>query len=157
MIIERASYNDADKVGEVHSTAWKSAYRGIFPNEYIEKDSAQTRKNEFLNSIKDDHCTYLLLKDSDRTVGIVKIRDNTTDVEIESIYILEDYRGNGLGKACIDYIRSNWSDKNVYLWVLEVNTKARSFYERNGFVFTGDERTIVRGESFIQYRYRLTA
>ena len=46
MKVRIASREDADIVGKVHSDAWKSAYRGIFPNEYVDSDTDIKRKNE---------------------------------------------------------------------------------------------------------------
>ena len=155
MEIEIAFPKDAYAVGEVHSNAWKSAYRGIFPDEYIEQDSPVKRRNEFLESIQSDQCTYLVIKDSDKIVGIVKLDKCTTAIEIESIYILEEYRGKSLGKKAIDHIKSTWPDKNIFLWVLEANNAARRFYEKNGFMLTNDVRMIQRGSAFKQCRYEL--
>ena len=39
MNVRIASREDADIVGKVHSDAWKSAYRGIFSDEYIDSDT----------------------------------------------------------------------------------------------------------------------
>ena len=38
MNIRKALPEDSSVVGRVHSDAWKSAYRGIFPDEYIDND-----------------------------------------------------------------------------------------------------------------------
>lgn len=39
--------------------------------------------------------------------------------------------------------------------VLEDNTKARRFYENNGFNNTGNTRVIYRGDSYVQFQYVL--
>lgn len=154
MRVRIASQEDADIVGKVHSDAWKSAYRGIFPGEYIDSDTASKRKNEFLDSIKNDKCTYFVLEETNQVAGIVKTFERNNALEIESIYILSEFRGEGLGRQFIDFIKEERAG-NIFLWVLEVNTNARRFYEKNGFVPTGDTRTITRGGEFKQLRYEL--
>ncbi len=153
MTVRIAFSKDADVIGEVHSSAWKSAYRGIIPDSFIDSDTAAKRKNEFLDSIKDDKCTYFLLEESDQPVGIVKTREANNGLEIESIYILSEFRGKGLGRQFIDFIKVKRS--GIFLWVLEANTNARRFYEKNGFTPTGETRTITRGVELTQIRYEL--
>ena len=153
MQIRTAALEDAEAVGKVHSAAWKSAYRGIFPDEYIDEDTAAKRTEEFLDSIKDEKCTYYLLTESEKTAGIVKTREDNNFLEIESIYILDEYRGKGFGSRFIDYIRGAASNGRISLWVLETNLPARHFYENNGFVMTGDFRLINRGVKLKQVRY----
>ena len=154
MRVRIASQEDADIVGKVHSDAWKSAYRGIFPGEYIDSDTASKRKNEFLDSIKNDKCTYFVLEETNQAAGIVKTFESNNALEIESIYILNEYRGKGLGRQFIDFIKADRSG-SIFLWVLEINTNARKFYEKNGFLPTGNTRTITRGIEFKQFQYEL--
>lgn len=153
MKVRKAVKEDSAIVGEVHSKAWKSAYRGIFPDEYIDADTASKRTAEFLEAIKDTKCTYFLLEEDDRAAGIVKTCEDNNVLEIESIYILDEYRGKGLGRQFMDYIKTQSTCDSIFLWVLETNAKARRFYENNGFVLTGDSRTINRGVEVKQLKY----
>jgi len=153
MSVRRASREDAEVVGEIHSKAWKSAYRGLFPDEYIDSDTASRRTGEFLESIKDDKCMYFLLEVSGHPVGIVKTCECDNVLEIESIYILSEHRGQGLGAEAIDFILAYKPWDSIFLWVLEDNIKARRFYEKNGFKLSGDTRTINRGIELKQLRY----
>ena len=153
MSVRRVSREDAEVVGEIHSKAWKSAYRGLFPDEYIDSDTASKRTEEFLESIKDDKCMYFLLEASGQPAGIVKTHECDNVLEIESIYILSEYRGQGLGAEAIDFILAYKPWDGIFLWVLEDNIKARRFYEKNGFKLSGDTRTINRGIELKQLRY----
>ena len=155
MNVRIADQKDSNIIGNVHSMAWKSAYRGIFPDEYIDSDTPSKRAEEFLDSIKDDRCTYFLLEEAGQVAGIVKIHEEDNTLEIESIYILDEYRGKGFGRQFIDFIKTYRPQADIFLWVLEVNTNARRFYENNGFVMSGESRTIKRGTEFVQLRYVL--
>ena len=70
MVIRRATIEDADVVGKVHSDAWKQAYHGIFSQEYLDSDSPSKRREEFLRSLDDKQCVYLLLEEEGQAVGI---------------------------------------------------------------------------------------
>lgn len=66
--------------------------------------------------------------------------------EIVSIYFLPEYIGKGHGQAllnrCVEELNGK-GYKNILLWVLEDNQRARRFYEKNGFtcseVFLNDK------------------
>ena len=63
--------------------------------------------------------------------------------EIISIYLLPEYIGKGYGKQllsrCVEELkRSGFCD--ILLWALEDNHRARNFYEKNGFLCSGDYR-----------------
>ena len=108
MVIRRALIEDADVVGEVHSVAWKQTYQGVFDQEYLDSDSPSVRREEFLSSLDDKHCVYLLLEEEGQAAGIVKLLANGNEVEIASIYILEEFRGRGFGRKALEYIFSEY-------------------------------------------------
>lgn len=153
MVIKRAQKEDADIIGEVHSAAWKQTYQGVFSQEYLDSDSPSARREEFLSSLNDRHCVYLLLKNDDQASGIVKLLVNRNDIEVASFYILEEYRGRGFGRKILEYIFSEYKDRHFVLWVLETNLNARAFYEKCGFELTDKTRLINRGGEFKQLMY----
>lgn len=155
MKIVKADPQDAPIVGAVHSCAWKQAYKDIFPQEYLDADTQENRTKEFWESCNSDNINYYLIYTDEVPVGIVKVELDGSYCEISSIYILEEHRNKGYGKEIIAYIKDINTGKNVYLWVLEENVKARDFYEKNGFKNTGIKRNIWRGKDYVQIRYEL--
>jgi ribosomal protein S18 acetylase RimI-like enzyme len=76
--------------------------------------------------------------------------------EISAIYLLQNYRGVGLGKQFLKWGMERLKDfgfTTVVIWVLKENQKAIRFYEMQGFVHDGTERFIERGKELIQLRY----
>jgi GNAT superfamily N-acetyltransferase len=55
------------------------------------------------------------------------------DQFIDQLYVHPDRQKMGLGKALLEYARS-LSPEHVWLYTLQINTNARAFYEKNGFV-----------------------
>lgn len=154
MRIIQADINDADLVGYVHSTAWKQAYKDIFPVDYIETDTPDVRACEFREACRDERIFYFLLYEDKTAVGIVKVESELNErCEILSIYILDEYRNKGYGKQFITYLKDTFKYKKICLWVLEENIKARHFYENNGFCLTGTTRKVDRGKYFNQLQY----
>ena len=151
-----ASYDDADLVGEVHSLAWKQTYGDIFPTEYIMADTTEKRKQEFLESFRKDSCKYYLVYEDGCCAGVVKVILGNSMCEISNIYFLNEFRNKGLGTETITRLKEIYKDYRMVLWTLEVNTVARGFYEKNGFVLTANTRSINRGKEFAQVQYEFT-
>ena len=74
--------------------------------------------------------------------GIIKGFVHVEDGEIRKLYVDTFFQGNGIGAALFDYAVSEHSAK--YLWALEKNVRALSFYQKHGFHLTGD-RTYEEG------------
>lgn len=148
-----ATYEDADLVGEVHSLAWKQTYEDVFPEEYIITDTEEKRKQEFLEALCKKNFKYYLVYENDSCVGVVKVILNNSMCEISSIYFLREFRNKGLGTETITQLKEVYEDYRIVLWTLEINTMARGFYEKNGFVITANRRSINRGKEFVQVQY----
>ena len=152
--ISTAGIDDAEVVGFVHSTAWKQAYTDVFPEEYLNVDTPDKRKQEFLEACKNKNAAYYLMYEDKKAIGILKVIDITSnDCEISSFYILNDFRNKGYGKQAVAYLKDAFGTGRIQLWVLEENVKARHFYENNGFKNTGKTRNIYRGSSYTQLLY----
>jgi ribosomal protein S18 acetylase RimI-like enzyme len=52
---------------------------------------------------------------------------------IDQLYVHPDRQRRGIGKALLDFARER-SPGHLWLYTLQVNTGARDFYEKNGFV-----------------------
>ena len=62
---------------------------------------------------------------------------------LHSLYIDPDALGQGIGHALMSHALSTftaWGCKRAHLWVLEGNSRAVSFYERQGWQLTGDTK-----------------
>ncbi|NJC97710.1 MAG: GNAT family N-acetyltransferase [Anaerolineales bacterium] len=51
---------------------------------------------------------------------------------IDHLYVHPDHQGRGIGKVLLDFARSQ-SPNHLWLYTLQINVKARAFYEKNGF------------------------
>jgi ribosomal protein S18 acetylase RimI-like enzyme len=147
-----ASY--ADIAGKVHSTAWQDAYKDIFLPEYISKNTSENRKQECIKFIANSKNKYYLIRELNSPIGIIKISVKQINLcEIESIYFLNENRGNGYGTQVIDFIKKVYSNYKIILWVLEKNHKAIRFYKKNEFIWSGRKRTIHRGNDYYQLQF----
>ena len=121
-------------------------------NIYLANDFVLILTIPFL-SVFCENVLYFLMCEDEKAIGIAKLEQDNDSVEIVSLYILEEYRNNGFGKQVLAHINSLWKTKDIRLWVLKDNLKARNFYEKSGFVNTGLVRTIWRGNTYEQLQY----
>lgn len=52
---------------------------------------------------------------------------------IEDLIIHEKYKGNGYGKAIMEYLKEKARTKNCYKIILNCSKNTQKFYEKNGF------------------------
>jgi len=67
----------------------------------------------------------------------------TMNGRLHSLYIDPDALGQGIGHALMSHALSTfaaWGCERAHLWVLEGNSRAVSFYERQGWQLTGDTK-----------------
>ena len=154
MEIIEVNDSHADIVGKVHSTAWKDAYKDIFSAEYLNQDTPEKRKQECIEALKNNRIRYYLILVSTVAIGIIKISLKSSNMcEIESIYFLKEYKEHGYGTKAINFIKKEYSNCKIILWVLEQNNSAIRFYKRNGFKFTTQKRLVNRGYNYLQIQF----
>ncbi|SEW34877.1 Ribosomal protein S18 acetylase RimI [Austwickia chelonae] len=56
---------------------------------------------------------------------------------LEHLGVATDLQGSGLARMLVDNARTAYTGREVNLWVLEENRRARRFYEREGWNVTG--------------------
>ena len=85
-------------------------------------------QNYFRNHILTQNRVWVVEVDR-RTVAFMAMKDDF----IDQLYIHPDYQRRGIGKALLNFARQQ-SPEHVWLYTLQVNVNARTFYEKNGFV-----------------------
>ncbi len=129
--------DDLLAISHVYEASWKSAYKDIIPQAYLDG----IPEGHWVQALKNPAWNTLIMLDGNKIIGTSsycasRFADMSGYGEIISIYLLPEYFGKGHGKllfqAAVDgLIQLGYTD--MFLWVLEANAKARLFYERFGF------------------------
>jgi len=162
MQIRKATLDDVNNISRIHALSWKSAYKGIIPQSYLDELREDFWVPAFTTWINENVLTAQLIFENGSPVGCVaygKSRDNSLPDwgEIVSIYLLPEYFGKGYGAklletALLDLKKAGYY--NIYLWVLKENQRARRFYEKNKFQCSNDKCTIeIMGQKLTELRY----
>ncbi|MEH7400313.1 GNAT family N-acetyltransferase [Gottfriedia acidiceleris] len=140
MIIRKATMSDAKGIAKVHVDSWKTTYRNIIPNEFLEKLSYEQREKLWnYNLSKEGDYVVVAENDGGEIIGFADCgKRERNQVEhsgdLTSIYLLEEYQGKGVGKQLMKQLFlqfQKWGYNRVFVEVLEDN-KTRYFYEYYG-------------------------
>ncbi len=143
MEIRAAAVLDAQAIAEIHVAAWRSAYRGIVPEQHLEALCAEKRKAYWSSAITAGEPWVHVAEGADGVVGWIafgRSRDSGAPEEIAeiwSIHVSPPVWNRGIGgrlmAACYAELRRR-GFAGVTLWVLSANERARRFYAGEGFV-----------------------
>ena len=151
MTVRRARPSDAAAIGAVHVAAWRSAYPGILPDDYLTRLSVARQAAYYDGAIRGGVGVHVLTASGldvparpltaaagPRIVGFVTGDRARTrglaDGEIETLYVLDDWRERGLGRRLMRSAAAHLMTlgcRSVFLWVLRDNP-SRWFYQRLG-------------------------
>lgn len=152
--------DDRAAISRIYEESWKYAYRGIIPQAYLDSIPA----GQWAPKLDQEGVGSLVAVEDGKLVGTSSYcKSRWAEFgkcgEIISIYFLPQYMGRGYGRkllcAAVSKLRElGFAD--IFLWVLEENERARTFYRRCGFIQTEhDMRHEIGGKMLreIQYRY----
>ena len=160
--IRKASLDDVKDISRIHALSWKTAYKGIIPQAYLDELKESFWVPAFTTWIQDNVLTVQLIVENGSSVGCVaygKSRDKSLSDwgEIVSIYLLPEYFGRGYGNKLLENALldlKKYGYQNIYLWVLKENQRARHFYEKNKLQCNKDECTCeIMGKELTDIRY----
>lgn len=141
--IAPARVEDAEALTDLHLDVWEEAYAGLMPaSVFTERRARRAERVESWRTIVGSGSSdNLLAWSGERLVGFSSTgsgRDDPADdlpgLELMGLYVRASTYGAGVGFALL---REALGDADAYLWVLDGNERAITFYERQGFRFDG--------------------
>lgn len=154
--IRRATPDDAAAIAHIHLTTWRSAYRGILPDAYLDALSLHERVQRWeadLRNRSDGEATAIAEREG-CAIGFCGIgrapgsAPGEGRMWISTFYVLPDHQRFGAGRALItwavDAMRARGA-RSMELHVMRDNHPARAFYERMGWRDTGQQESHDRG------------
>jgi len=141
MDLRPALASDAQSIARLHAESWRTAYRGIYRDEYLDGDVVEERTTvwaqRFASPAENQFVT--LATEGDDLLGFVCAYgdvDARWGTLVDNLHVRLDQQGRGIGR-CLLAAAATWSRERypaapLHLWVLDANAKARRFYERLG-------------------------
>jgi GNAT superfamily N-acetyltransferase len=137
-LIREAGPGDAGGLARVHVASWQAAYPGLIDQAFLDSLDIQGRTNSWDRILHQTRGRVLLADDGGLIVGFCAVGPSIDDDwgEVFAIYLDPARWGKGVGRdllAAGEEALAAAGHWRALLWVLDGNTRARAFYERQGW------------------------
>jgi GNAT superfamily N-acetyltransferase len=134
-VVRRAKSGDAAAIAEIQVRSWHAAYRGLVPDDVLERFTVSDRTDRWDELLAQGSETYVV--DGGFCSVIRPARDASAAAELAALYVDPARWRSGLGSTLVAAALS-WREP-VSLWVFAANARALSFYKAQGFAEEGAE------------------
>ncbi|MCM3388828.1 GNAT family N-acetyltransferase [Ureibacillus chungkukjangi] len=140
MQVRKAVMADAAGIAKVHVDSWRTTYKGIIPDDFLNKLSYEQRTELWNRNLAEEDNYVAVAEDEEgKIIGFAsasKREENSTpnSSDLTSIYLLEEYQGQGIGKNILQHIFLHFKSlglQKIFVDVLAENN-TRHFYEYYG-------------------------
>jgi GNAT superfamily N-acetyltransferase len=164
--IRPAELSDSEGIAQVHTLSWKSAYRGLLPDQLLDDLRWQDRKVRWDANLAQPSTTKIQVASTTqlKILGFASVgpcRDDDLvekDIyELYAMYLSPDVWRKGVGAKLLNSVIAEIPDnsRSISLWVLEGNLGGRAFYESQGFESDGTTQIAnILGYELVEIRYR---
>jgi GNAT superfamily N-acetyltransferase len=139
--VREARLADADGIARAHVSSWNESYRGILPDDVLDRVDVGQRVATRRRILRDQSIFQLVAYDVTHgdIVGFCDAGSSRRHAqyggELYAIYLVHHAKRHGLGGEMVARVRA-WlaaSDRqSMVAWVLDNNQHARRFYEALG-------------------------
>ncbi|GJH18199.1 GNAT family N-acetyltransferase [Caballeronia novacaledonica] len=159
--LRAATVDDTALIASMHTRSWASAYRGILPDTYLDRDLQGERVAHWNTRMKDvaaGAASVFIAEHEGEPVGFICLvePDETGSVLVDNLHAMPGHRGLGTGTVMLDeaarWARSRGA-RQLYLSVLEQNAAAIGFYESRGWKCAEREADHAGGIDVFSLRY----
>jgi GNAT superfamily N-acetyltransferase len=141
-VLRHALASDTEAVAALHAESWRSAYRGLVPDDFLgpglDAERLQAWRDRFAN-VDPDRRLVLVAASDDQLIGFTGV---LADAEpalgplLDNLHVKPGWRGRGIGARLLhesrEWVRQVAPGQPMHLWVMEGNTAARAFYRAQG-------------------------
>lgn len=165
VFIRRAEILDAVGIAKVHVDSWKTTYKNIVPDSFLDNLSYEQRTELWKKNISEEgNGVFVAENDEGEIVGFVsggKRGNNHTENagDLTAIYILKSYQGMGIGRKLVEPMFNQFEKlgyTTIFVEVLEQN-KSLHFYEALGAKWFDSKKITIGGAelNLLIYKWEL--
>ena len=163
--LRSATPADAHAIAEIHVAAWRAAYRGLMPDDFLAALSVEERTGMWSDILSRPSPSQVALAEMDGALaafcnyGPTRDDESPDVAEIYAVNVHPNHWRRGAGRALCEHAYREAASRGhtqVTLWVMSGNERARRFYEQLGYALDGTSRTETRliGRPFDEVRFR---
>ncbi|MFC9708086.1 GNAT family N-acetyltransferase [Paenibacillus sp. NPDC056933] len=163
MRIRPAREGDVEAVAHVHTESWKTTYRGIVPDDFLDNLTKESRLSQWERNIRSGEKDQILVVAEEPDGEIVgfacggKEREGKLpyDAELYAIYLLKEVQQTGIGQQLARHVvryLHTLDMRNLLIWALEQNSACR-FYEKMGGIPVQTQQIRIGGQDLTEVAY----
>jgi L-amino acid N-acyltransferase YncA len=139
MNIRKAMPADVKGMAKVHVDSWRTTYKDMFPEEYLQSLSYESREELWNRAIPNGY-VFVAENDQGDIVGFSSGgRERTGNYpgyegELYAIYILQEYQGNGIGRKLVMPLIEVFKKERIHSMIVLVldENPSKYFYQSLG-------------------------
>ena len=139
-IIRFATENDCEELSYLKHKVWDETYRGIYPDEKIDKFDYEKHKNKFIDIVNNSKVELFVVEHEGKLVGYMGYGTpyrpfQDFKQEIGLLYLLKLCQGTGLGRKLFNIAYNEIKEsghKDFFISCNKYNYPAHKFYEKMG-------------------------
>jgi GNAT superfamily N-acetyltransferase len=134
--------DDADDIAALHAASWRATYRGILPDDFLDRQALDNRLRTWRQRMGTPPPTQIVLKavDASGLCGFACLfldADQQWGTLLDNLHVAPGRTGTGIGWFLLDASFARLRQERpeapwLHLWVFEANAGARRFYECHG-------------------------
>ena len=156
-VVREADVDDAAAIARVHVDTWRTAYRGLLPQDFLEALDEVGYEDRWRRTLTSGAGRVYVAEDGRQVVGFAsggpeRAGEDGFTGELYAIYVLQDAQGRGHGRRLVQAVAQGLRERglaDMIVWVLRDNHQARHFYERLGGVYVRSQ-PITIGSALVQ-------
>ena len=153
-MIRKALENDSKEIASLIIRGWKTAYRGLITDDYLDNMSLEFLQNKWKKSIisQNEDDNIFVYEEDNQILGIIRfgaLQDKESkkyNAEIHVLYVEPSLKRNGIGSKLFNYAKEyfiNHGNTNLIIWCLKGNSQGLNFYKKMGGQIVSNRKTIV--------------
>jgi GNAT superfamily N-acetyltransferase len=162
--IRRATAAHADGIARVQVETWRSSYRGIVPQSYLDALDVREKAANWKKWVSERDAHTFVADNAGEICGYVHggvLRDGVHvaaqgyDAEIHKVYVLSDAQGKGIGRRLMSVLAESLVRDGLMrpvVWALAENPWCR-FYERLGGKKVAEKMIEIGGAPLLDYAF----
>ena len=163
MLVRKAARSDLDGLVRVHVDTWRTTYRGIVPDSYLDGLTYERTAKQWETVLAPGSGNHVFLAEdpAGAVVGFANggpNRGNEEDykAELYAIYVLQAHNRRGVGRSLLYTMAGNLLTEgldSLITWALADNAPARRFYENLQGRLVSRRDTRIGGKSLAEVAY----
>ncbi len=160
-MVRAADIDDAGPIAKVHVATWRTAYRGLLPDEFLASLTEANYEERWRRTMHDGTSRVYVAEQDARVVGFAsggreRAGEVGYDGELYALYVLETAQRRGHGRRLVRAVVNGLREMglvDMIVWVLRDNPTARKFYERLGGVYIRSQPITIGSASLEEVSY----